>query len=53
MEEQAKPAYSINRRQFLRTALLTGSVAMVAAAVPGAAFASPRQVAAAQPTSLK
>ena len=40
MDEQSKPALSINRRQFLRTALLTGSVAMVAAAVPGAAFAS-------------
>ena len=53
MEEQAKPTLSINRRQFLRTALLTGSVAMVAAAVPGAAFASTRQVAAAQVAGLK
>ena len=53
MDERGTPSHSINRRQFLRTALLTGSVAMVAAAVPGAAFASPRQVAAAQATGLK
>src|SRR5438876_3538338 len=53
MDEQGKPTLSINRRQFLRTALLTGSVAMVAAVVPGAAFASPTPVAAAQPTGLK
>jgi peptide/nickel transport system substrate-binding protein len=52
-EQQANSAHSINRRQFLRTALLTGSVAMVAAAVPGAAFASPRQVAAGQAAGLK
>ena len=53
MTEQSRPALSINRRQFLRTALATGSVAMVAAAVPGAAFASTRQVAAGQTTGLK
>ncbi len=52
MDEQAKPWQSVNRRQFLRTALVTGSVAMVAAAVPAAAFASPRQVAAAQTGGL-
>ena len=56
MEEQGrKPTKSsiLNRRQFLRTALATSSVAMVAAAVPGAAFASPRQVAAGQAAGLK
>ena len=46
-------SFETNRRQFLRTALLTGSVAMVAAVVPGAAFASPTQVASAQVTGLK
>src|SRR5207237_9890053 len=40
-------------RQFLRAALVTGSVAMVAAAVPGVAFASSQQVAAAQGVGLK
>ena len=55
MDEQVtnnKHTLSINRRQFLRTALLTGSVAMVAAAVPGVAMASPRQVAAGQAVGL-
>src|SRR5689334_13730272 len=43
-------AMSISRRQFLRSALVGGSVAMVAAVVPGAAFAATErvQVAAAQ-----
>src|SRR4030088_1333869 len=52
-EHIAIPRHSINRRQFLRTALLTGSVALVAAAVPGSVLAAPSQVAAAQVTGLK
>jgi peptide/nickel transport system substrate-binding protein len=47
------PKHSINRRQFLRTALLTGSVALVAATVPGSVLAAPKQVAAAQVSGLK
>jgi peptide/nickel transport system substrate-binding protein len=54
MDEQvAIGKHSINRRQFLRTALLTGSVALVAAAVPGSVLAAPSQVAAGQTTGLK
>src|SRR6266699_417704 len=53
MDDQGKPKHAINRRQFLRTALLTGSVAMVASVVPGSVFASPVQVAAGQTTGLK
>ena len=45
--------HSINRRQFLRTALLTGSAAMVASALPASALASTRQVAAGQAVGLK
>src|SRR5437870_4096307 len=53
MDDQAKPTRAMNRRQFLRAALVTGSVAMVASALPGAALASPRQVAAGQAAGLK
>ncbi|TME35410.1 MAG: ABC transporter substrate-binding protein [Chloroflexi bacterium] len=52
MNEQARSSSSLNRREFLRAALLTGSAALAAAAVPGAAFASPAQVAAAQVSGL-
>lgn len=52
MSDQARSTSSLNRRQFLRAALLTGSAALAAAAVPGAAFASPVQVAAAQVSGL-
>src|SRR5438132_14178241 len=52
MDEQLRPTHSVNRRQFLRIALLTSSAAMVASAVPGAAFASSAQVAAAQVSGL-
>jgi peptide/nickel transport system substrate-binding protein len=52
MDEQARSSTAMNRRHFLRTAVLTGSAAMVASALPNVAFASTRQVAAAQATGL-
>src|ERR1051325_10052831 len=53
MDQKAERPQAMNRRQFIRTAALTGSAAVVASAVPGVALASPRQVAAAQPVGLK
>ena len=53
MDEEARSTRSMNRRQFLRAAVVTGSAVMVASAVPGVALASGRQVAAAQTVGLK
>src|SRR5205085_8171041 len=53
MNGKTSPGMSISRRQLLRAALVSGSVAVVASAVPGVAFASTRQTAAAQATGLK
>jgi peptide/nickel transport system substrate-binding protein len=44
---------SINRREFIRAALLTGSAALVATGLPATVFAAPRQVAAGQTVGLK
>jgi peptide/nickel transport system substrate-binding protein len=53
MDEQTRSNQAVSRRQFLRLALVTGSAAMVASAIPGSALASPRQVAAGQTVGLK
>jgi peptide/nickel transport system substrate-binding protein len=53
MDQEAKSTRGMNRRHFLRSALLTGSVALVSTALPGVAMAAPRQVAAAQAVGLK
>src|SRR5205085_8316966 len=53
MNGKTSPGMSISRRQLLRAALVSGSVAVVASAVPGVAFASTRQTAAAQGSGLK
>ncbi|HEY1296364.1 MAG TPA: ABC transporter substrate-binding protein [Chloroflexota bacterium] len=42
MDDQVQRSYGMNRRRFLRTALVTGSAAMVATALPRAAFAETR-----------
>src|SRR5205085_6732676 len=52
MNGKTSPGMSISRRQLLRAALVSGSVAVVASAVPGVAFASSAQVAAAQASGL-
>jgi peptide/nickel transport system substrate-binding protein len=57
MDEQVRTTSGMNRRQFLRAALITGSAALAAIAVPNAAIGAPlastRQVAAAQVVGLK
>src|SRR5262249_25877002 len=57
MDDQARPTTSMNRRQFLKVAVITGSAALAAVSLPGIALGAPvastRQVATAQVTGLK
>jgi len=52
MDDQANQQHSMNRRQFLRAALLTGSAALAVSTLPSGVFAAPSQVAPAQVIGL-
>src|SRR5262245_17455595 len=53
MEERTHSSPSVSRRQFLRAALVTGSVAMAVVANPTGLLASPTQVATSQVIGLQ